>query len=95
MLYKDFINTLNELSEPKVEWTIQLQALWYDKKGDWNKAHDLVDQLDDKDSAHVHAYLHRVEGDLWNAGYWYRQAGKKVFEGTLSDEWDELVRLFI
>lgn len=95
MTYRDFINTLNELCEPKVEWTIHLQALWYDKKGDWKKAHDLVDQLEDKRSAHVHAYLHRVEGDLWNAGYWYRRAGKKVFEGTLADEWDELVRLFI
>ncbi|MCY4779749.1 hypothetical protein ORI89_08800 [Sphingobacterium sp. UT-1RO-CII-1] len=95
MRYSDFINTLTELSEPKAEWAIQLQALWYDKKGDWKKAHDLVDQLDDKSSAHVHAYLHRVEGDLWNAGYWYRQAGKKVFEGTLDHEWDELVNLFI
>jgi len=49
--------------------SVPLKALWYDGKGDWQKAHDQVDHLDDRSSAHVHAYLHRKEGDIWNADY--------------------------
>ncbi len=53
-----------------------LQALWYQAKGDWKRAHRLAQAQDDKNSAWVHGYLHRVEGDSANAGYWYRCAGK-------------------
>lgn len=72
--------------------SVQLRALWYDGKGDWQQAHDLVDQLSDRQSAHVHAYLHRVEGDQWNAGYWYDRAKQPVFKGALQDEWEALVQ---
>ncbi len=71
-----------------------LEALWYAAKGDWNKAHDITQpggpQLD-----WVHAYLHRVEGDLSNAGYWYRRAGKPVAGVPLDEEWAALVRTFL
>ena len=50
--------------------SVFLQALWYDAKGNWEAAHDLIDQLQDKNAAHLHAYLHRKEGDNWNADYW-------------------------
>ena len=53
-----------------------LAALWWAAKGEWDKAHEIVQDEDDADAAWVHAYLHRVEGDLGNAGYWYRRAGK-------------------
>ena len=53
-----------------------LAALWWAKKGDWDKAHRLVMDEQSAEAAWVHAYLHRVEGDLGNAGYWYRQAHK-------------------
>ena len=68
-----------------------LAALWWDKKGDWDKAHKLVQDEDSADAAWVHAYLHRVEGDLGNAGYWYRQARKPAATGALDDEWETLV----
>lgn len=71
-----------------------LEALWYAAKGNWDRAHDITQpggpQLD-----WVHAYLHRVEGDLGNAGYWYRRAGKPVAEGSVDDEWAALVRAMI
>ncbi|MCC7047790.1 MAG: hypothetical protein IT562_13840 [Alphaproteobacteria bacterium] len=67
-----------------------LQALWWDAKGDWAKAHAHAQAQDDRVGAWVHAYLHRKEGDLSNAGYWYRQAGKKRPDGTLDDEWDRM-----
>lgn len=78
---------------PPIGLTVQLEALWYDGKGDWEKAHDLVDDLDDRESAHVHAYLHRKEGDLWNADYWYRRAKRQRYSGTLEEEWEELVKM--
>jgi hypothetical protein len=64
-----------------------VQALWHDAKGDWDAAHHLAQAQDDADGAWVHAYLHRVEVDLANAGYWYRRAGKPASEQPLRDEW--------
>lgn len=90
-LFKDSL----EHDTPPIGLTIQLEALWYDGKGDWERAHDLVNDLDDKQSAHVHAYLHRKEGDLWNADYWYRRAGRQRPEVTLEEEWEELVHILL
>ncbi len=75
---------------PPQNISVYLQALWYDAKGDWNKAHQLVDSLPGSQAAAVHAYLHRVEGDNWNANYWYSKAGRKMKEISLKEEWKEL-----
>jgi len=74
---------------------LHVQALWYDKKGNWKKAHDLIDHLGDRASAHVHAYLHRKEGDLWNAGYWYNRAGHQMPDVSLEKEWMQLAVLYL
>ena len=65
--------------------------MWWAGKGDWNKAHAIVQDEDGADAAWVHAYLHRVEGDLGNAGYWYRRAGKPVATDPLEAEWERIV----
>lgn len=75
--------------------SVLLQALWHDEKGDWKTAHDLIDHLNDKQSAHVHAYLHRKEGDIWNADYWYSRAGQSRPNISLEKEWENLVSLFL
>ena len=75
--------------------SVPLKALWYDGKGDWQRAHDQVDHLDDRSSAHVHAYLHRKEGDIWNADYWYRRAQQTRPDISLEEEWEQLVVLFL
>ncbi|OKH28576.1 hypothetical protein [Chroogloeocystis siderophila] len=67
-----------------------LQALWYAKKGDWNQAHEIVQEANDADSAWVHAYLHRQEGDLSNARYWYRRSQRPESTASLSQEWQEI-----
>lgn len=67
-----------------------LTALWWVAKGDWNRAHSAVDHEEGATAAWVHAHLHRVEGDLANAGYWYRQAGKAVSTEPLDKEWTEI-----
>ena len=68
-----------------------LAALWWAAKGDWDAAHKIVQDESDANSAWVHAYLHRVEGDLSNAGYWYRQAGQPLAKDALEVEWERLV----
>jgi len=65
-----------------------LAALWWAAKSGWDQAHKLVQDESTADAAWVHAYLHRVEGDLGNASYWYRQAGKPVATGSLEAEWE-------
>ena len=82
-------------AQPSESLTVQQQALWWDAKGNWKKAHDLIDHLEDPISAHVHAYLHRVEGDLWNARYWYNKAKKSEFKDSLEKEWNTLIELYL
>jgi hypothetical protein len=85
--------TLSEFSQslaaghPPGGLSLPLEGLWWAAKGDWDRAHKTVQDDEGRDAAWVHAYLHRVEGDLPNAGYWYRSAGKPVAGGALEDEW--------
>src|SRR5882724_1993759 len=74
-------------SEPPEALSPALAALWWDAKEDWDRAHKIIMDESAKDCAWVHAYLHRREGDLENARYWYGQAGKPVATGSLSEEW--------
>ncbi len=80
---------------PPAGLTPALAALWWDAKGDWDKAHECAQQRDDAACAHVHAYLHRKEGDQSNANYWYRRAGVAPSTQTLDAEREELVRKFL
>ena len=68
--------------------TIYLQALTEDQKGNWEQAHDLIQDLSSPEAAWIHAYLHRKEGDLSNARYWYHRAGKPFPTASLSEEWE-------
>jgi hypothetical protein len=82
---KEFTVSLTA-SEPPGGYSLAMQALWWDAKGDWGRAHECAQACDDFDAAWVHAYLHRVEGDLANAGYWYRRARRPVGVGDLAEE---------
>jgi hypothetical protein len=68
-----------------------LTALWHEKHGDWSKAHEIVQEINDPTAAWVHAYLHRREGDQGNAEYWYRRADKPAPSCSLDQEWSEIV----
>lgn len=68
-----------------------LEALWWDAKGEWSRAHGLVDELETREGMAVHAYLHRKEGAEWNANYWYERAGWKFQRADLNEEWAALV----
>jgi hypothetical protein len=85
-----FVLSLSK-QRPPAECSPALQALWWAAKDDWNAAHEIVMAHDDADCAWVHAYLHRVEGDLTNARYWYRQAGKRPATVTLDAEREAII----
>src|ERR1700731_3128059 len=87
---KAFQNSIH-LDAPPLDLTAPLEALWWDAKGNWTRAHALVDELETQDGMAVHAYLHRKEGEQWNADYWYRRAGRKFHRESLANEWTALV----
>jgi len=78
-------------TKPPAGLSPPLAGLWWAGKDDWDKAHKIVMDEGGKDCAWVHAYLHRVEGDLGNARYWYKQAGKTPATGPLPPEWATIV----
>jgi hypothetical protein len=94
MTIEEFKTTL-QATTPENSWNSLLRALWYDKKGSWEEAHNIAQDVHTKDGSWIHAYLHRKEGDNGNAGYWYHRAGKKMPTNSLDDEWTQLVKHFL
>lgn len=88
--FNSFQQTL-DFSNPPQDWPLDLQALWFAAKGDWEGSHNIAQDLHTSMGSWIHAYLHRKEGDQWNAGYWYRQAGKPFPKHSLEAELQELV----
>ncbi|WP_085026479.1 hypothetical protein [Ensifer aridi] len=78
--------------QPPAGSSSALQALWWDAKGNWKKAHECAQEHDDTAAMRVHAYLHRKEGDQSNAEYWYRRCGVAPSILTLDAEWEELAQ---
>jgi hypothetical protein len=78
-------------NKPPAEASLHLKALWYDAKGEWDMAHTQIQDTEDNNASWIHAYLHRKEGDIANADYWYRRAGKKMPDISLEKEWKNIV----
>jgi hypothetical protein len=94
MRYEEFIQSLSATQLPENISPV-LSALWYDGKENWNMSHDIAQEIHDTDGSWIHAYLHRKEGDISNARYWYSMAGKSVPTVSLKEEWESLVRHFL
>jgi hypothetical protein len=94
MTFEEFKETIDDSIPPK-KISQNLLALWSDATGDWHKAHDIVQKTSGNDGDWIHAYLHRKEGDLSNASYWYSRIGKSRPNTSLNQEWEELVRHLI
>jgi hypothetical protein len=88
--YQRFFESLTGDEPPPL--SVELQALWWLHKPNWDRAHELVQDVETKAAAHVHAHLHRVEGDLENAGYWYKRAGESVSDAPLAAECEALTK---
>src|SRR5690348_7767917 len=89
MTLDEFKQSLSAATPPAL--APALVALWHDARGDWDEAHRVAQDVDDQTGAWVHAYLHRKEGDLSNAGYWYRRAQQPVASDSLQQEWVRIV----
>lgn len=88
--FQEFLKTQRNEHPPEL-WPLPLQALWYDAKGDWNASHDIAQDIPSDLGFWIHAYLHRKEGDKFNADYWYRRANKHYPNSTLPEEFRVLV----
>lgn len=88
-----------EFRQQKLEiiktYSLALQALWYDYQDDWHHSHGLIDHESDPDCAWVHAYLHRKEGDLSNARYWYRRSGRPESKLSLTEEREQITQALL
>jgi len=95
MTFEEFEATLDQ-STPPAHLPPLLLAMWHDARGDWAAAHEIAQAREGTPAYdRLHAYLHRVEGDTWNANYWYRRAGSKMPEGSLKEEWKTLTREYL
>ncbi len=94
MTIDEFRQTINDNQLPS-RLSNPLAALWHDARGDWDQAHDFAQRDNEAESAWVHAYLHRKEGDLVNADYWYVRAGRTLPEERLEEEWEEIVKILL
>jgi hypothetical protein len=94
MNLEDFKNTLTAGVAPS-SLTKALQAMWYDGKGDWNRAHDIAQEIHSAEGSWIHAYLHRKEGDNGNAAYWYHRASQPVCQTALEEEWANIVKALL
>jgi hypothetical protein len=94
MSYDEFIKSLAAM-EPPSNLSPLLKALWFDGKNDWEGSHNIAQDINDRNGSWIHAYLHRKEGDLSNAGYWYTRAGKNTPSISLEAEWETLVKAFL
>lgn len=92
--FYEFVKSLEGVMPPP-GISVQLKSLWLDANDRWDDAHTEVDQLADRHSARIHAYLHRKEGDTWNANYWYRRAQEECPLISLEEEWEELVKRYL
>jgi hypothetical protein len=94
MSFEELQQSIAQDAAPPAGSTLALQALWYDARGDWAGAHQCAQDDLSRDGSLVHAYLHRKEGDIGNAGYWYSRAGRTLPapDLTLNAEWTAIAR---
>ena len=90
MQLNEFIQSIQEESPPE-GLSEPLQAMWHARKGDWETAHNIAQHISSELGSWIHAYLHRIEGDLSNADYWYKRACKPQFQGSTETEADDIV----
>lgn len=86
MTFSEFETSLQE-KNPPAGLSDTLKAMWYAGKDDWDRSHDIAQEIHTNEGSWIHAYLHRWEGDEWNANYWYRRAGRSMPTVSLKEEW--------
>jgi len=90
MTLQEFRSSLQGESAPDA-LSPALRAMWEDAKGNWSAAHAIAQDIEDRTGSWIHAYLHRKEGELTNAAYWYRRAERPAETDSLDHEWARIV----
>ena len=91
MTLSEFKTSLTQ-TNPPANISPELKALWYDGKEDWHQAHEIAQEQNTPAHSLIHAYLHRKEGDNWNANYWYQRAARKMPSISLEQEWESIAK---
>jgi len=91
MQFEEFAKSVNNALPPE-NVNQYAMALWYDAKGDWQQAHNIIQDIENKTAYRIHGYLHRKEGENGNASYWYDKAGTELPQYSLEKEWEEIAR---
>jgi hypothetical protein len=91
MKLETFLQSVASHPQPPAGLSETLKSLWWDQKGDWDQAHAIAQEIPTTQGSAVHAYLHREEGVMWNADYWYTRAGRLRPDIPLEEEWEQLV----
>ena len=91
MQYDDFI-ILTKESKPSNKLAGVHLAIWYAVKDNWDMAHNIVQDINTETAYWIHAYLHRVEGDISNAYYWYNHAKKEPSLASLESELNDIIK---
>lgn len=94
MNFEEFKTSLSS-AQPPEKISHYLKALWYAGRDDWEASHNIAQEIHDKNGSWIHAYLHRVEGDTFNANYWYNKAGRRMPGYSLQQEWEEIVAALV
>ena len=94
MTYEAFMETVQQ-GQPPDGISAELLALWHAAAGKWSQAHTIAQDIPSRNGSWIHAFLHREEGDIFNARYWYSSAGQPEHSGSLDEELDELIRRFL
>ncbi len=94
MDFQEFVQSLEHERPPESNQSL-LVALWQDAKGNWSAAHSIAQEADGPMACWIHAYLHRKQGDVSNANYWYSRAGKNMPDMELDQEWEDLVKALV
>jgi len=94
MTFDEFMITVQQGQEPD-GLSAELRSLWLAASGDWQGSHTIAQEIQSRQGSWIHAYLHREEGDIGNARYWYSRAGQPEHRGTTAQELDELIRHFL
>lgn len=82
-------------STPPKDLSPELHSLWLDGRGKWEDAHNVAQDINNRNGSRIHAYLHRKEGDLSNARYWYARSGLEMPTLSIDGEWEQLVESYL
>ncbi len=93
MNYESFVDSIQPGVSPPADLSPELESLWHTKAGDWDRAHDIAQEIPSAMGSRIHGLLHAIEGDFGNSAYWYRRAGvSPIDRGGIEAEWERIVR---